>query len=1222
MVCWSVSVQAHTRATLHELLREAPAHERSEAELASASCHVAEALLREVNARRTPDERRREQMLARLMHDPSGQTFTTCLTDRVYRSRDPQRIVDVARSLLRRLGVPKYLPLSARALMQLLLRAGPFWPEAAARGLLERLRSETSSVVLAGGALNDHLQLRHDQGCRVNLNQLGEAVLGEREAELRCRSYEALLARPEVESISVKLSSISSQLSLLAFRDTLEQLKPRLLRIYRAAIAAPFRRTDGSLVPKLVTLDMEAYRDLELTFALYTELLDLPELRGLSAGLVLQAYLPDSFRYQRALTHWAQARLARGGAPVRLRIVKGANLAAERVESSLRGWELPCFASKLDVDANYKRMLEFGLEPEHARAVQLGVASHNLFDIGMALTLRAAHGLDAEVSFELLEGMADPLRRTLQAVAGDVLLYCPFVEPGSMQTAIAYLMRRLDENTAPENFLHNSFGMQFGDAAWQGERQRFCAALARRAELSDAPRRQQDRRLEAASVEPATSAADGGGIARVLPSRPDPAARMVPEPHAFQNAPDTDFALPANRTFIYAELERWRTRECFDVPMYIAGEARFGPNVRDGFDPSRPGFCPYRHALASEADVSLALRSASAAARRFASSTPTERAALLRAVGRGLRRARGELIAVMLLDAGKQVEQADAEVSEASDFADYYAANYLEHAAHADYALAPKGVVVVTPPWNFPLAIPSSGTLAALMAGNAVILKPALETVLVAERLVDLCHRAGVPRDVLQLVICEDTLGSKLIRDPIVASVVLTGATSTARHFHTLRPGLDLLAETGGKNSVIMSELADRDLAIKEVLHSAFGHAGQKCSAASLLICLPEVYDDPGFREVLRDATESLIVGSAWDLRAQVTPLIQPPSGPLQRALTKLEPGERFLVEARRDPNNPRLIGPAIKLDVAAGSFTHTTELFGPLLGVLRANDLEHALALANATPYGLTAGLFSLDEREQAYWAERMQAGNLYINRGITGAVVRRQPFGGCKASSFGPGAKAGGPNYVLQLCRVSDAEYADDGAIEAPAPAAAQLLAAVRERLDPARKAQLSLAACRYAHAQRHHFDVVHDPSALIGERNEFRYRPLRLLVRAAADTERDQLLLALVAALTARAQVELSLAPPLVAADEWLARLPQCRVQVEDADAAAGRMAGIERIRQLGTPEAPLLMAASALGLHVASQAVLAAGRIELLHYLREQVVSNAYHRYGSLHAAQLR
>lgn len=1170
----------------------------AEPELMQASVELAGLLLAAAEAHKRPKERERAAILARLMGDVDGQVFTTLLADRVFRSQDPQRVVDAARHLLRRLGVPRYLPAGARLALQGLLRVGPFAPKTAAAGMLNRLRQESEHVVLPARdpALADYLARRAAEGVRINLNHLGEAVLGEEEAARRVQDYVELLSRPDVEAISVKVSSIFSQIELRAWDYSVRRVVERLTPIYRAALARPYARGQGA-VPKLVTLDMEGYRDLHFTVAVFKAALDSAEFDALAGGIVLQAYLPDSAALQRDLTAWAQARAERGAAPIRLRIVKGANLLAERAESSARGWPLPIFASKGEVDASFKKMLDFGCEPAHARVVHLGIASHNLFDIAFGLVLRASRGVEAEVGFELLEGMADHVLRAVHAAASDVLAYAPLCDAESMHTAIAYLLRRLDENTSEHNFLRHSFGLRAGDAAWQEQRAAFERALGMRAAVRETPYR-----VGAAEVH--TPAVDA---------------------QRFENEPDSDFALAPQRAWIAEILARWEAEPTFvlaeDPPAEIA--ASVAGELVDGFDPSRPGHVPYRFRLADATAVERALQVAELATVHWSQTPLAERAACLRAIARALREQRGELIAAMLLDAGKRVEQADAEVSEAIDFAEYYARTTLSFAAaHPELELRAAGPVLVTPPWNFPLAIPAGGVLAALMAGSAVILKPALETVLVGERLARLCWDAGVPRPALQFVVTSDERASALVRDPRIARVILTGATSTARLFQRLRPGLALSAETGGKNSMFVSALADRDEAIKDALAAAFGHAGQKCSACSLLICEAEVYDDPGFLTTLRDAAQSLPVGSSWDARSVVTPLIAPPRAALLDGLTRLDDGESWLLQPRCDPDNPRLWSPGIKLGVREGSAAHTTELFGPVLAVMRAEDLDHALRIANTTPYGLTAGLHSLDEREQQRWAERIAAGNLYINRTITGAIVGRQPFGGWKASSFGPGAKAGGPNYVLQL---AEPWQRDAPAIRcAPAPAAAELAVRVRPHLGEAARERLGVGLCSYAHAQRTHFGLDHDPCAIPGERNVFRYRPCAsLLVRAGADAEPSDVLLAIGAALTSGVAYELSVAPRLYELHPQLwGELPAALVHAEDAATFCRRVAPPhERVRALGTVEPQARDAAEAAHVHWEASPVLLSGRLELLRYHREQSVSQRYHRYGNLAGGRL-
>ena len=292
-----------------------------------------------------------------------------------------------------------------------------------------------------------------------------------------------------------------------------------------------------------------------------------------------------------------------------------------------------------------------------------------------------------------------------------------------------------------------------------------------------------------------------------------------------------------------------------------------------------------------------------------------------------------------------------------------------------------RGVVVVVSPWNFPLAIPCGGVAAALAAGNTVILKPASDTVLIAYRLAECFWRAGVPRTALQFAPCAgNSVAQYLVSHDAVDAVILTGGTSTAATMLAHKPTMNLFAETGGKNATIVTGLADRDQAIKNVLHSAFSHSGQKCSATSLLILESEVYRDPQFRQQFCDAVESLTVGSAWDLPTKIGPLIRPPSGVLETALKELEPGEEWAVMPRLHVDgNPHLVSPGVKWGVRPNSVTHCTEFFGPLLAVMEARDLDEAIDLVNATGYGLTSGLESLDDREQQQ---------------LAGAHPRRQPL------------------------------------------------------------------------------------------------------------------------------------------------------------------------------------------------------------------------------------
>jgi RHH-type proline utilization regulon transcriptional repressor/proline dehydrogenase/delta 1-pyrroline-5-carboxylate dehydrogenase len=584
-----------------------------------------------------------------------------------------------------------------------------------------------------------------------------------------------------------------------------------------------------------------------------------------------------------------------------------------------------------------------------------------------------------------------------------------------------------------------------------------------------------------------------------------------------------------------------------------------------------------------------------------------------------LARRRDDLIGAMIVDGAKTVPEADPEVSEAIDFARYYARS-LDLVDADGCRSEPLGVVVVTPPWNFPLSIPAGGVLAALAAGNSVILKPAPEAVLVGWQLANALWDAGIPREVLQFVPCpDDEVGRALITDPRVDAVILTGSIETARRFLGWRPDLLLFAETSGKNAMIITALADRDQAIRDLVRSAFGHNGQKCSAASLAICEAEVYEDAAFRRQLRDAAASLDVGSAWDTSSRITPLTQSPGEALRRALTTLDEGEEWLLEPRRVGNHPCLWSPGIKLGVHRGSFFHRTECFGPVLGLIRAADLDEAIDLANDTPFGLTSGIQSLDDREIDRWLERIEAGSLYINRHITGAIVGRQPFGGWKASSVGPGAKAGGPNYVLQLARWRQTTLPVAGA--PCSQAVADLLArCLEEAVSEEEQATLRASAASYALAWQQHFAKKHEPIPIRGEQNVFQYRPCRrVLIRADATSLAGRLALcqALLAARTCEVPVTVSLSSGHPSA--WLHDIEGVSPVVEsetDLMRRFGASDGVERLRAIDPISLNARAASHEPGVPIVDAPVVASGRLELRWYLREQTVSRVVHRYGNV------
>ncbi|WP_122824749.1 proline dehydrogenase family protein [Georgenia faecalis] len=1101
---------------------------------------------------RTAGERETSERLSALLSDPAGLDLAVRFVDRVVRPEDDRA---AARELARvPASAARFLSAGDRALLGLGARVAPLAPGVVVPLARRRLRQLVGHLLVDARdpALAAHLARARADGFRLNVNLLGEAVLGEREAAARTDRTVALLEREDVDYVSVKVSALVSQISPWDTPGSVARVLERLRPVYRAAA----RR--GAFV----NLDMEEYRDLDLTVEVFAAILREREFAGLEAGIVVQAYLPDSLAAVERLVGLARERHAAGAAPLKIRLVKGANLAMERVEAELHGWEQAPYPTKADVDANYLRLVERLVRPELAGVLRVGVGSHNVFDVALAHLLARGRAVEAMVDVEMLEGMSPAQARAVRADAGSVLLYTPVVAPADFDVAVSYLVRRLEENADPANFLAAAAAGAAG-AAMDDQEEAFRRSVAHARTVSHAPRR----RAERAGAGP-----------------------------TFTNAPDSDPAV--------AQVRAW-AREVVAA------------------SPGTPRSAVLDDARAVDAVVARGR----AAGHRWAGRPAAERAAVLRRAADEIEARRGRLVTAMAAEGGKTVGEADPEVSEAVDFARYYADRALDEVDGARFV--PDVLTLVTPPWNFPVAIPAGSVLAALAAGSAVVLKPADAVPRCAEIVVEAIHAAGVAEDVLQVVrVDEGRLGRALVAHDGVDTVLLTGALETARLFAGWRAGHPggprVLAETSGKNAMVVTPAADLDLAVADLVRSAFGHAGQKCSAASLAILVGSVGTSRRFRRQLVDAVSSLVVGWPTDLGVSMGPVIEPPSGKLERALTRLDPGESWLVEPRPLDDTGRLWSPGVKDGVAPGSWYHRTEAFGPVLGLMRARTLDEALARQNATGYGLTGGLHSLDAEEIDHWLERVEVGNAYVNRHMTGAIVRRQSFGGWKGSAVGPGAKAGGPNYVAQLGRWLPAGLPVAGA--PPRAEVAELLAALLPLVPEPEHAWLRAAvasdeaAATGALAER-------DESGLRAESNTFRYRPLPLLwVRAGEGARPGELVRVLLAARRVGTPVRVSLDPGVGAglraggAADALRRLAGAVDRAESTTQFTGRVRAGEvtgRVRVVGDgPDVAVLAEALAERTEATllTGPVLAAGRRELLTVLREQAVSRTRHRFG--------
>jgi RHH-type proline utilization regulon transcriptional repressor/proline dehydrogenase/delta 1-pyrroline-5-carboxylate dehydrogenase len=1109
-------------------------------------------------------DRARNLKIERLLQNPKNLEFVLRLTDEVLRIGDPRRGARRFRDLVNDQRGWKNLGLRDSLLAHMGASTSKFLPGLVMRVVGWRVRSELSGFVVSadGVALARHIRRQKQRGYRTNINLLGESVLGNDEAQSRLDALMEILRRPDVDYVSVKVSSICAQINRLDIDEEVERIAVRLRLLYDAAML--------STPPKFVNLDMEEYRDLEITAAVFKKVLSEPRYLHLSAGIVLQAYIPDSTSTLRDLVDWAKSRSLNSNGKIKIRIVKGANLAMESVHAELAGWEVPTFSSKSQVDANYKMMLDHVLDPLNANAITVGVASHNVYEICWAIVVAESKGVSSMVEIEMLQGMSPSTAEAVRKLTGNLLLYTPIVHRNDSDSAIAYLIRRFDENTGKENYLRNQFSFAKDSTTWEMEQERFARSVEDRKTVNFTPKNLQNLR----SFSPQDSITSG----------------------VFRNEPNTDFALRDNRAWITPQLRS----------LQELGIETIEPSVRDveehsnrqlltlvdGADPAEPTKVAYRWAQGSKELVDRAIDRGDDAAERWNLSSLTERRRLLDTVAHVMAEHRGELIAVMTRDAGKVVAEADSEVSEAIDFARYYGASVTSlMTGRPDYVqFENRGLALVVPPWNFPLAIPMSGVCAALAAGNAVILKPAPETVAVSSLMVRIFWQAGVPEELLQFMpLGDDDVGRYLVSHPRIDLVIMTGSWDTARLFIEWRPDIPLLAETSGKNAIIVTAAADLELAVADIVRSAFGHSGQKCSAASLAILEDSVYDDVRFRRQLVDAASSLRVGPGWDLQSDTGPLIRPPEGDLADFLETLHEGEGWWLRPSIAVGNPNLVTPGIKAGVRPGSRLHQRESFGPILGIMRSSGLDEAIELQNATPYGLTAGLHSLDAKEIARWIDRVEAGNLYVNRHITGAIVQRQPFGGWKKSALGEGAKTGGPNHVSSMLKWSSSYPGSSG---------------------------------EFAQEVRRCFDelIPFDASGLEAESNVLRYRKLRhVVIRISGVDELESLEFIVDCAAALGVAVEVSSPTQVQAPYEVVVK--DDRAFIEHLHGLDSNASGLKKIRLVGRAQRDVKLAAIDSGIFVDDSPFVALARLEALRWCREQSLSVTMHRHGNIQKLDL-
>ncbi|WP_299467742.1 L-glutamate gamma-semialdehyde dehydrogenase [uncultured Gimesia sp.] len=827
------------------------------------------------------------------------------------------------------------------------------------------------------------------------LDLLGEAVISESEAEAYLQSYLDLIAglSPRVRkwsenvqldwdnqghlprtNVSIKLSALCSQFKPTDPVGTMAAVQPRLRTLLRAAM-----KYDAYL-----HVDMEQNSYKPLTLEIFKQTLMEKEFRDFdNVGIVIQAYQPQSETDLLDLLKWVKKRKT----PIWIRLVKGAYWDYETITSQYHHWPIPVFQEKWESDANFEKLTHILLQ--NYQWLRPAFGSHNMRSLAHAIAV--AHELDVPPSayeIQMLYGMGKEQAQVFAEMGHRVRIYTPF---GELIPGMAYLVRRLLENTSNDSFLRQSFTEHVN--------------------------------LETLLMNPSEHA------------KKSTKQKYAEEPmKGFQNEPLIDFSLEESRAKMQAALETVSDQLGKEYPLLINGRAIDTKATITSRNPSHHSESVGTVSSASADDAIDAIDAARRAYPGWSKTEPQYRSEYLELIAANMRRKRFELAAWMVYECGKPWEEADGDVAEAIDFCMYYADQMRRLAEPLDcdvpgeentYFYRPRGTVAVIAPWNFPLAILTGMTVAALVTGNTVVMKPAEQSSVVAAKLMDLIHESGVPDGVVNFLpgIGEE-VGPELVGSPDVEMITFTGSRNVGLAINETASETDLrqkmvkrvIAEMGGKNAIIVDDDADLDEAVLGVMHSAFNYAGQKCSACSRVIVLEAIYDS--FLNRLIEATKSLKIGPAEDPGTVVGPVIDEEAR--QRILEMIEIGKEeatlsLACDTSKLDEEGYYVGPHIFTDVDSSCRIAQEEIFGPVLAVMKAEDFDEAISIANDTLYALTAGVYSRSPAHLQKARRDLVAGNIYLNRSITGAMVERHPFGGFKMS--GIGSKTGGPDYLLQF-------------------------------------------------------------------------------------------------------------------------------------------------------------------------------------------------------------
>jgi len=1151
------------------LLEEITGCSLSESERIENTKELTELLLKYLKKNESPDFKLTQKIIQGIRNDLNNKAFIMGLLDQSFRPLSKEKTIGQIISLIETYNTPSFLSFFNKIKLFLFKYAGALFPSIFVPLIKKNIIEKTLFASL--------FKQPNEQSPNIlkDVSFAKEQVISKKEASICKRLYLSQLENPQVDAISVNPSSIAFPL--------LPQAKKESVHLLIHQFSELLTKAKEFSPQKLVTFFAEDHTTTDLIIEAFIQTLSKEEFSSFSAGITLQSYLPISQEYLKKLIDWINTRKA----PIYITLTKGSYLSWEQVLASEKGLFQAPYTSKIETDAHYKQMQHYIIEHADRNLCKVILTSHNLFDLAYSLILIFEYKRLNQFTFEILPHILPALRKILPKLLNKNIFEQTVLIEDDLHSALKYIIRRIDEGCNIDNFFryypemtpHNSYFVE-QETLFEESCHKIDFLIFK------------NRLLENTEV-----------IKQYFAH--------------FENEPETDFSIPSLQPWIQQCLNSIQNFPAETIPLCIEGKYITQGNQGTSCSTSDPNIL-YHFIIADHDDIEASIICTNQSYLSWKEVPIEKKIEIFDHSLFLLRKKKTLFIQTLMIDSSKSLIEADEEFSETIESIQYIIHQLKKIMQHSDLSWTPQGSVLIISSRSFACSDPAASITAALLCGNTVIFKPAPDTLLSAWNLAKVFWEAGIPKTVLQFLICPDLLANqKLIPDERLSLIMLSGKNETAKQLLKTNPSINLKASCEGINCMTVTSFADQELAIKDILNSAFSHSGQKISSLSYVLLEKDLFESSSFLEKLKNAAKSLKTGPIWDPTVQITPLISRPEKELLHQLKVIDKKEKWLLKPTQDSSNPHLWSPGIKLSKEP-LLNHATKVYRlPLLTILCVKNLKEAIDTINSLPNSLSASLHSLNEKEQLYWLKNTQVGNCFINRNCSQYKVCKQPFGGWKQSQYALETKKGGPNFIINFMQLR--QIALPPGKNALKPSIQQLHSFIENINLSAQELGIWLTSIgNYAFhwkKMEQHQDLI----KVIGQDNLFGYLPKKNIhLRIEPQDSILDVFLILAAALTCDAKISLSFSSQSPHSFNWPVLKNLFLINDESFEKFIEKIeqGHIRQIRVVQKASKKLKTACGNSFATLIDSPPLSNGRFELLHFLKEHSISYNYHHYGNL------